>query len=64
MKKSELLGNKIINDIIFYCSSIDEQKKDLLKSLDVKVQIDELSDSDAKYIDYYKKLIRRFQHKF
>ncbi len=64
LKKADTLRNRITNEIVFYCNSIDDQKKGLLESLDVKVQIDKLSEKETKYIDYYKKLIRRFQQKF
>jgi hypothetical protein len=63
LKRSKTLEKRIDNKIVYYCSSIDEQKKGLLESLDIEVQIDELSDSDTKYTDYYIKLIRQFKKK-
>lgn len=64
MKRSVLHKNYIKNEIIFYCTSIEDQKKELLESLDVKVQIDELSKTKTKYKDYYKNLIAQFERKF
>lgn len=64
LKKSKNLGKKINNKIIFYCTSIDEQKRDLLKSFDVEVQIDKLSVGEDKYRNYYKNLIKRFKQEF
>lgn len=61
LKRSRSLAKKINNKIVLYCNSIEEQKKGLLESLDIEVQIDELADSETKYIDYYKKLIRQFK---
>lgn len=63
LKRNKSLEKKINNKIVFYCNSIDDQKKGLLESLDIEVQIDELSDGDTKYIDYYRKLIRQFKNR-
>lgn len=63
LKRSKNLEKKIKNKITYYCNGIDDQKKGLLESLDIEVHVDELSDTDNKYFDYYKKLIKQFKRK-
>lgn len=63
LKRSKTLKKKLKNKIIYYCNSIDEQKKGLLESLDIEVQVDELQHTDNKYFDYYNNLIRQFKRK-
>ena len=63
LKRSKNLEKKIKNKITYYCNEIDDQKKGLLASLDIEVQVDELIDTDNKYFDYFKKLIKQFKRK-
>jgi hypothetical protein len=63
LKRNKNLEKEIKNKIIYYCNSIDEQKKGLLESLDIEVQVDELQNTETKYFDYYKNLIRQFNRK-
>ncbi len=61
LKKSKSLRGKINNKIFYYCDSIDEHKKGLFESFDIEVIIDNLSNNDDKYTEYYSNLINRFK---
>lgn len=63
MKKSNL-STFVSNEINFYCDDkIDEQKKGILKMMNVNVNIIKMTDSKTKYPDYYKNLIKTLKKK-
>lgn len=64
MIKGKSLKPFIKNKLIFYCNSIDDQMKGLLESMNVEVQLDTLPDTETKYLDYYKNLVRKFNRTF
>ena len=57
MKKSEALRSKIKNRIIYHCHSIDLEKKELLKSMNIDVHQSDLPETDTPYFDYFKVLM-------
>jgi len=61
MKKGEY-GHLINNEIIYYCdNTISEYQKGVLESMDIKVVITKLIDSDKKYFVYYDDVIKKIK---
>lgn len=61
MKNSLSLKNKISNEINFYCEKIDQPKKELLESFDVKVHVIELKKIPDSYTEYFNRVIRQIK---
>lgn len=68
MLRSIKLRELVKNEIHFHCEKIDEQKKELLEGMNIFVHVielnDKIKDDNEKYIDYYKKLIKRLGRLF
>jgi hypothetical protein len=60
LKKKELKG-LIKNEIHFHCSEIEDQKKDLLKYMNIDVHLNSLPNTKSPYWDYYNNIIKHFQ---
>lgn len=62
MRKYRELEGMITNKIFFYCSEIEQQKKQLLESFDVIVDVIPLDDRSAtKFADHYATSIQRIR---
>ncbi len=61
LMKSDNLKGLIKNKVSFHCETMDEQKKGLLESMGVSVEIIPLTKSVNPYFDFYKALIRKLK---
>lgn len=48
------LKEKIKNEIFFYCDKITKEKEGVLKMMNIKVEVLPISDSETRYVDFYK----------
>ena len=64
MKKNTALANFRNNKIFFYCVEIDQQKKELLESFDVIVELYPLDkNAPAPYDGHYKNILTKIRER-